>query len=127
MSHTSHPQVATRLLETTQKPTSFPIIIRLHLRRQYNGWGLHITLQAIRSLSCSFSDKLYIYNCFLNVLTFYEDDKLLQSGTKLVIQLLISNCLICSLTQVVPSRFSNIFGVNCGLFLSINQILSFGQ
>ena len=48
----SHPQVATFLLETTQKPTSFPIIIRLHLRRQYNSRGFHITLQAIRSLSC---------------------------------------------------------------------------
>ena len=29
--------VATRFLETTQKPTSFPIIIILNSRQQYNG------------------------------------------------------------------------------------------
>ena len=33
----------------------FPIIIRLHSRRQYNGRGLHFAFQAIRSLSCSVS------------------------------------------------------------------------
>ena len=44
--YVSHPQVATYLLDTTQKPTSFPIIIKLNFWRQYNGRALHISLQA---------------------------------------------------------------------------------